>query len=90
MTQALAWTWRQFSTEQKTILTHFARDSESASLDQLNELARMTTPLPEKALDAISGLVDSAFIFRSYEGPDTRYRMLNTVRRFIISLDNGL
>jgi hypothetical protein len=40
----------------------------------------------EEALNAVSGLIDSAFVFRTYSGTSVRYRIPNTVRRFLRKL----
>ncbi|OLL29234.1 hypothetical protein BTH42_23560 [Burkholderia sp. SRS-W-2-2016] len=80
---ALRWTWAHFSPAQQTILRGLSRLGRPAGPDELCALgAAHGLPL-HQALDAISALVDSAFVFRLYDGPAVEYRIPNTIRRFV-------
>lgn len=82
---ALRWTWVELSPKQHAILARFSQGGTDAELDDLCAIGTaLDMPLHE-SLEAISALVDHAFIFRFYDESSIRYRLPHTIRRFVRS-----
>ncbi|MGF6742972.1 winged helix-turn-helix domain-containing protein [Paraburkholderia atlantica] len=89
LTSALSWTWNHLPSDQQKILSHFASSGQHASLKDLSTIARTVGLSEEASFEALSGVIDSAFVFRNFEGSRAAYRMPNTVRRFLRALDSS-
>ncbi|MFP4896893.1 winged helix-turn-helix domain-containing protein [Paraburkholderia sp. EG304] len=89
LTSALSWTWNHLPSDQQKILSHFASSRQHASLKDLSTIARTVGLSEEASFEALSGVIDSAFVFRNFEGSRAAYRMPNTVRRFLRALDSS-
>ncbi|WP_413195681.1 winged helix-turn-helix domain-containing protein [Pararobbsia alpina] len=89
LTSALSWTWNHLPSDQQKILTHFASSRQHASLKDLSTMARRVGLSDEASFEALSGVIDSAFVLRNFEGSRAAYRMPNTVRRFLRALDSS-
>ncbi|MGF6768370.1 DNA-binding winged helix-turn-helix (wHTH) protein/predicted ATPase [Paraburkholderia sp. GAS199] len=80
---ALMWTWRNLAPSRQTILAGLIDSGTDADLRELSGIAERSGLSLEDTLDAVSGLVDSSFIFRKYRGTSVSYTIPNTVRRFL-------
>lgn len=80
---ALRWTWDGFTRTQQAILAGFAQQGTDAGLDDLCAIGSALDILLHESIEAVSALVDQAFISRAYDGSSVRYRLSNTIRRFV-------
>jgi DNA-binding winged helix-turn-helix (wHTH) protein/predicted ATPase len=83
---ALEWTWHELEASQQAILAALLDAAPDVALQDLCAIASDVDLSLEEALNAVSGLIDSAFVFRTYSGTSVRYRIPNTVRRFLRKL----